>query len=217
MKLSLAQNELTSYVCHQFNNFFPDTAVRVDNTLLASVDRALLSVQFMCRHVNNKYYFNGEYELFNHRNADQYCIFLYWLSRMAFKEYDRIDIAEKAYLLNKLLHGIDVFYEVKMPRIFAVVHPLGTVLGRASYSDFLLVYQRCGVGSNKGSQPKLGSHLTLHPGATVLGDSCVGNFCSVGADSLLIDNTLSSKTTYVGRPGRFRLLDQEDVTFWRRS
>lgn len=217
MRLSLGHKQLASYVSNQFNNFFPDQIIKVDATLLTIVDHALASVQFMCGHVNNKYYFDGKHEIFNHRNADQYCIFLYWFSRIAFDDHGRIDLAEKGYLLNKFLHGIDIFYEVKMPPIFAVVHPLGTVLGRASYDDFLLVYQRCGVGSNRGSQPRLGRHLTLHPGSTVLGDSHIGNFCSVGAESLLIDKELPSNTTYVGRPGRFRLLDEEAVTFWRDS
>ena len=39
---------------------------------------------------------------------------------------------DKLFLLNKALHGCDIYYEVALPSVFLLVHPLGTVLGRAS-------------------------------------------------------------------------------------
>ena len=52
-----------------------------------------------------------------------------------FKRLSKEDLASKAYCLNKALHAIDVFYEVELPEIFFLEHPLGTVLGRAKYSN----------------------------------------------------------------------------------
>jgi hypothetical protein len=54
-------------------------------------------------------------------------------------------------------------------RVFLLVHPLGTVLGRGNYSDFFVAYQRCGVGSNNEVYPTFGKHVTLRPGSAVLG------------------------------------------------
>jgi len=58
------------------------------------------------------------------------------------------NVCEKIYCLNKCLNAIDIYFEVELPNIFLLVHPLGTVLGKAKYNDFLLVYQQCTVGSN---------------------------------------------------------------------
>ncbi len=57
-------------------------------------------------------------------------------------------IADKAYALNKALHALDAFYEVELPDVFAVQHPVGTVLGRATYSDYFICYHNCTVGAN---------------------------------------------------------------------
>src|SRR5437588_860224 len=75
-------------------------------------------------------------------------------------------LAACVYGLNKALHGLDVFYEVELPTIFAFQHPVGTVLGRAHYSNYLLVYQRCTVGSTlSGESP------TFEPGVVLFGGS----------------------------------------------
>ena len=216
MRLSIKHSDLSSYVCRQLNNFFPDDEAKVDKAFMSAVDSALSSVEHSFKNINNKYYFDGVDVLFNHRNSDQFCVFLYWLSRATALDFERVDVAEKVYLLNKALNGIDAFYEVQLPAIFAVVHPLGTVLGRAEYKDFLLVYQRCGVGTNKGRQPRLGRYLTLHPGASVLGDSNIGDFCSVGADSLVLDCDLPNGATFVGGPKASNILKRLDPEpFWR--
>lgn len=216
MQLTLSNVSLAEYVCTQLNNVFPDEVLSVDASFIKSVDGALELVKNCFKHIDNKYYFDGKNIIFNHRNADQYCVFLYWLSRISAFECSRKDIAEKTYLLNKILNGIDIFYEVELPLIFAVVHPLGTVLGRAEYKNFLLVYQRCGVGTNKGKAPRLGCHLTLHPGASILGDCNVGDFCSVGANSLVIDQNLPDDTVFVGNPSSHKILTQpRGMGFWR--
>ena len=134
----------------------------------------------------------------------------------ASKEFNNFDLASKIYLLNKSLHGIDAFYDVDLPDVFVFIHPLGTVLGRASYRDFLVVYQRCGVGANKGCQPDLGKYLTLHPGASILGDSMIGNNCSVASDSLVIDQSIPDKKTYIGNPKKHYLIPHDDINeLWK--
>jgi serine O-acetyltransferase len=80
------------------------------------------------------------------------------------------------------------------------VHPIGTVLGRARYEDFLLVYQRCGVGSNHDIYPTLGRHLTLRPGASVLGCGTVADRCTVAAESLVLDTDIPVDSLYIGDP-----------------
>jgi serine O-acetyltransferase len=105
---------------------------------------------------------------------------------------------------------------VKLPDIFLFVHPLATVLGRADYSDYLIVYQRVGIGSNHDVYPRLGKHLTLHPGSAVLGDCTVGDHCTIAAESFLLDRDLPDGMLYIGGP-RDPLIRQrpEVAPVWR--
>jgi serine O-acetyltransferase len=38
-------------------------------------------------------------------------------------------LADRIYYLNKALNGLDLFYEVEMPDVFYLDHPVGTVIG----------------------------------------------------------------------------------------
>lgn len=114
-------------------------------------------------------------------------------------------LCEKVFYLNKLLNGIDVFYEVELPDIFLFSHPLGTVLGRASYSNHFLAYQGCTVGAarqsesgNKNIYPVLGEYCALYKGAAILGSCHVGDNCKIFAHSLLIDQDLDANQIYIG-------------------
>jgi serine O-acetyltransferase len=80
---------------------------------------------------------------------------------------------------------------------------LGTVLGRGRYADFLIAYQRCGIGSNHDVYPQLGRHVSLRPGSAVLGNAQVGDNVTIAAESLVIDRDLPSNTLYIGNPRDF--------------
>ena len=131
------------------------------------------------------------------------------MSFEAFATFDDEELASKIYLLNKMMHAIDVFYEVRLPDIFLFVHPVGTVLGRASYSDFLIVYQGCAVGSNKDIFPLIGEYVTLHPHSKILGDCEISENCAIATGSLLLDKNLPSNTTFIGDPSKHRVLKKK--------
>ena len=208
MKTSISSIELTDYVCKQLNLFFPSGTEVKRNDIFPITDAALGRLEFCFSRVTIKYFNDGDQPIFNHLNGDQYSMLLYWMAFLANSKLNRTEIADKLYLLNKALHGIDAFYEVELPSIFIFVHPLGTVLGRASYQDYLIVYQRCGIGANKGAYPILGKHLTLHPGASILGSSKTGFNCAIASDSILIDYNLSDNQTYIGNPKSFNIYDK---------
>lgn len=124
----------------------------------------------------------------------QYAQFLYVLSRLAFLDGNR-ELAEKSYYLNKMLHSVDWFYEVELPDIFFADHPLGSVLGRAVYSDRLVVSQGCTVGNNHGIYPSIGRNVALHPMSSVIGNSRIGNNVEISAyafirDAVIPDNCI---------------------------
>ena len=137
-------------------------------------------------------------------------MFLYLLSNAAYKINLEKSICSKIFFLNKTLFGVDAFYEVELPDVFLFVHPIGTVLGRAKYSDYFMVYQSCNVGANHSIYPAFNEYVTLHPGASVLGKCVVGKNCDIGASSLLLDKSIEDGKIYVGNPGMFKVLDNKD-------
>jgi serine O-acetyltransferase len=205
LRTSLTEEGLAHYVSGQLNAMFPDGRTVPADVIRALLPEAMARLAHCFSHVHNKYFFDGTQAVFNHLHGDQYAMFLYILSNTAHRQGAADDVPSKLFLLNKALHGIDAYFEVELPSIFLFVHPLGTVLGRARYSDFLVVYQRCGVGSNHDIYPELGPFFTLRPGAAVLGKCKVGTSVTVAAESLVLDRDIQDDTLYIGNPRDFSL------------
>ena len=186
MQLSLARTDLALYVRKQFENLFPDGTDLGDLPRL--VDLALGRIEHCFSRVRLKGFFvNGEAR-FSHWHSDQYAIFLYYLANSAFREKPGHPIADKAYALNKALHALDAFYEVELPDIFAVQHPVGTVLGRATYSDYFICYHNCTVGANLDNDyPAFGRGVVMFGGSRVIGKTLVGDNTLVSTGAIVID------------------------------
>jgi serine O-acetyltransferase len=186
VQLSLKQTDLALYVRKQFENLFPDGADLGD--LPKFVDLALGRVEHCFSRVRLKGFFADGQARFSHWHCDQYAIFLYYLANSAFREKPGHPIADKAYALNKALHALDAFYEVELPDIFAVQHPVGTVLGRASYSDFFICYHNCTVGANLDDDyPSFGRGVVMYGGSRVIGKTSVGDNSFVSTGAIVID------------------------------
>ena len=186
MKLSLAPNELTQYVGRQFENLFPDGADLDD--LARFVGLALERVEFGFSRMRLKGYGDANGAQFSHLNTDQYAVFLYYLANSAFTEKPGHPIADKAYALNKALHALDAYYEIGLPKIFAVQHPVGSVLGRANYGDYFLCYHNCTVGANPANDyPSFGRGTVMYGGGRVIGRTSLGDNTFVSTGSIIID------------------------------
>jgi serine O-acetyltransferase len=186
VQLSLGHHELAVYVRRQFENLFPDGADLGD--LPAFIDIALGRIEHCFSRVRLKGFFaNGEAR-FSHWHSDQYAIFLYYLANTAFREKPGHPIADKAYALNKALHALDAFYEVELPDVFAVQHPVGTVLGRATYADYFICYHNCTVGANlENDYPSFGRGIVMYGGSRVIGKTAVGDNSFVSTGAIVID------------------------------
>ncbi len=210
------QKNLSLYVASQLNTFFPDGNLVSIDLLMAFLPQTLDRLEHCFSHIADRYFFDGEKIFFSYLHGDQYGMFLYFLSNTLYRAGENPAVCSKLFALNKALHGIDAFYEVTLPDIFRWVHPLGTVLGRGEYSDFFLVYQRCSIGANHGVYPKLGAFCSMHPGSSVLGNCSIGNYCELGAESLVLDTSLPEGTLYVGTPGNCKTLSRRgDTSPWR--
>jgi serine O-acetyltransferase len=187
MKTSLPAPELASYAARQMSAFFPDRTVE-GAALGPFVADALGRLERCFASIRQKYYQDESGPVFDHRNTDQYASFLYFLGNSIFRREGDLALASKAYALNKALHALDVFYEVELPEIFAFQHPVGTVLGRGSYSNYFFVYQRCSIGANlKGEYPRLGEGVVMYGGSAIIGDACVEGNCWLSIDTVVMD------------------------------
>lgn len=111
--------------------------------------------------------------------------------------------ADMVYYLNKIMHSNDWFYEISLPEHFLCEHPLGSVLGRASYGDYFVVYQGTTVGGNRCGRklfyPILGHNIVLYANATVLGHTNIGNNVIISADSYIIDEKIPDNCIVFGK------------------
>ncbi len=216
MILSLKKTELLKYILYQVYNLFPDNNKYNDAKIQSSMDETLDRVEYCFSKINNKYFYNNKNVVFNHLHGDQYSMFLYFLSNTLYRKEFNPTLCNKLFLLNKTLFAIDAYYEVTLPDIFLFVHPLGTVLGRAEYSDYMIVYQRCNVGSNHDIYPTLGAHLSLYPGSSILGKCKVGNNVKIAANALLIDRDIEDNNLYIGTPKEFHVSEKKEFhSIWK--
>lgn len=197
---SLPIDQLAHLLVRQTDSAFPDgNPLRVDE-VLPSLSRAQSRLEHCFSAINNKYFFDGQQAVFDHLHGDQYAAWLYFVSNQLHRDGAPASWSKKVFLLNKMMHGCDIFYEVELPSIFLLVHPLGTVLGRGHYQDYFMVYQRCGIGSNHDIYPSLGRHVTLRPGSAVLGHCEIGDNVAIAAESLVLDHSVPADSVYFGNP-----------------
>jgi serine O-acetyltransferase len=198
MNLSLPTKELIEYIADQLVKFFPDKKNIPKDEIAKYIDLIVDRTGYCFSKVDNQYFRKKDDVIFNHLNADQYAMFLYFVYNTLYKNNVDPTLCTKLFLLNKYLHGIDVYYEVELPDIFLFVHPMGTVLGRAEYADYFIVYQNCGVGSNHDVYPTFQKYVSLHPGSMVLGNCVIEENCKISAGSIIINRDLEKNSIYIG-------------------
>jgi serine O-acetyltransferase len=204
MQTTLAPNELGQYIIRQLDTFFPDGSST--SSLREHIGPTLERLEYCFDRIKAKYFRVGGSSCFNHLHGDQYSMFLYILSNEMYRDVEDISVCEKLFGLNKLLHGIDCFYSIKLPSVFLFCHPVGTVLGKAKYGDFFLVNQNCTVGSNHDTDyPVIGRNVSLYKSASVLGRSNIRDNCKVAADSTVMDQDVPENSIYIGNRSAFTI------------
>lgn len=183
------KNQIEDYLTNQLAFF---GGADISDYLEAAYKRAL----YCFSRNTNKYFKKGTIDV---HHTGQYAILLCYLARVAFEAGDR-ETADRVYALNKALHGFDIFYEVELPNVFFMEHPVGTVLGRAKYSDRLFLGQNVTVGGNKGCcYPTIGENVCLHAGCMVVGDSHLGNNIEVSAQAFIRDEVIPDNCLVFGK------------------
>ncbi|WP_427307938.1 hypothetical protein [Cupriavidus sp. H39] len=111
---------------------------------------------------------------FNYLHSSQYCQYLYYLANTIWRNERDAQACTRLFLLNKALNGIDLFYEIEMPEVFFIGHSIGIVLAKATYGNYLVLYQNSTVGKNHGAAPVIGDGVVMYPNSAIIGRSQVG-------------------------------------------
>lgn len=208
MQLSLAPTDLERYVMRLVAHHLPDGYVpEVAHAQLFG--RALQRVEHCFMHIERKYYQRDKVVLFDHLNGDHMATLLYFFANTVWSETGDTELPTRLFYLNKILHGLDMFYSLAMPDIFLLVHPLGTVLGDAHYQDYLVVYQNCTVGAVTDVYPQFGVGTILYSRSSVLGNCKLGNDVVLAANSMIIGIEVPDSTVVVGQYPAQRFLNNE--------
>lgn len=160
----LDEDQLALLVARQLDNFIPDglavNFVLIRQHLPQALERLRVCINSVRIWSENE---------FNYLHSSQYCILLYFLANTIWKETTNTEVPTKLFILNKALNGIDLFYEIEMPSRFFIGHSVGVVLAKASYSDFLVLYQNSTVGKNHGVAPVIESGVIMYPNTAIIG------------------------------------------------
>lgn len=195
LRTSLDAPLLARYVARQLETMFPDGSPTdaLEEVLPAALRRAQVSFAVRAPHTS------PDAPRFDHLHTDQYATFLYFASSTAHRSGEA-RLAAKLYALNKALHAVDLYFEVDLPDALLLQHPVGTVLGRATYGEHLAVYQRCSVGSSvDGRAPVFGSGVVMYGGSAVIGGALIGDNCWLSAGCLVMDEEVPSGHIVFGR------------------
>ena len=189
MNTSMGTAELMTYIGRQMDHFFPDQYPFIGQDIDSAFHEALDRTEFCFRHISLPAYCQNGIASFSHLHSDQYSQFLFFLSNSLWKRSANKPICDKLILLNKLLNGMFYSYKCLLPNIFLFGHPVGTIIGNAVYSDFLVIFQNVTVNTDTDDQgnpaPELGKGLFLAAGAKIIGNKRIGDRVSIGVDALV--------------------------------
>lgn len=196
MITSVPQEQIIENLFRQLNLF--GVTLDEQNVILRIKGGVFARVERCFKQTPNKYYSKDGEIYFNPYHSGQYCIFLYFLSNEVWKKGNSL-LADKIYFLNKMLNACDMFYEVELPDFFMLDHPVGSVMGRAKYSNGLSFAQNCSVGNNNGIYPVLGSHVRMCANSSILGNCHIGDNVTIGAYACVKDQDVPANSIVFGQ------------------
>lgn len=171
-------------------------------------DYAIAACEENFSHSENKYYFTelGGAKMcrFNPYHSVQYMTFLYYLSHDIYENENAGQLCDKIYFLNKIFHSVDLFYAIDLPDNFGAEHPLGSVMGRAQYSNGFFFYQGCTVGGTfdkTGSihYPVIEENVKMFANSSILGKCHIGKNAQIGAGALVKNQDVPDNSIVFGQ------------------
>lgn len=206
MILEINKKAICDLVCRQVNNNF-SLIEEEKKEIEASLDEAVAACEENFLHSTNKYYareIDGKKEAyFNPFHSVQWMIFLYYLGHIIYKKGSATKVCDKLYYLNKIMNGLDMFYAIEMPLHFGAEHPVGSVMGRATYGEDFFFFQGCTVGGyhkKDGSvvYPVIEKGVRMYANSTILGNCHIGTGVKVGAGAIIKNQDIPDNAIVFG-------------------
>ena len=173
--------QLAKFVLRQMDALYPPEEEERSQILADGIPMALERLSRCFAKIVARYYSS-----FDPWRGSHYAIFLYYLSNSLLRA-GHARIGEKVYLLNRALHAIDILHEVVLPDVWMLDHPVGTVMGRATYGSHFIFSQNCTVGDINGVYPVIGRGVVMSSNSSILGRSSVGACCILGSAASIKD------------------------------
>lgn len=185
---------VSNYVKKQLNHLLPDCYII--NDLEKNIEEVIKSLAFENIKIWN------ENPVLDILNSMQYPIFLYKLSRILNTKGD-IKGATKIFYLNKILHSIDLFYEIDLKNNFLLGHVIGSVFCKAHYGEYSVFGQNILIGIDKNKRPQLNDGLVMFPNSAIIGDCKIGKNVVISTNvTILNENTPDNVYVFKGENGK---------------
>lgn len=127
---------------------------------------------------------------YNYHQTHHNIVFLYHLSRYLYLYSPNNKVSEKVYLLNRMLNSIDLFFKIDMPDNFLIGHGIGTIFSKASYGNYLVVFQNVTIGTQDEKYPTIGEKVVIYPNCVISGNTTIGDNSVIGAGTVLINKDI---------------------------
>lgn len=218
MKLSLRPSELLLYVQRLIETLTP--MGKVLDLRLTHIDTALERTEYCFNSIKRKYFNHNGQTVFDHLHGDHFATFLWFLSNTVWSRETDAETPTRLCIVNRALHGIDLFYNVEMPNIFMLAHPLASIIGRGTYADYLVVHQHCTIGqsaqiSSGGKYPTFLGPTLLYSGVSIIGNCTIGSNVVFGAQTSILNMDIPDNSLVTGRGSDLRVRPNEQSVFER--
>ncbi len=195
----MSKKEIETMILHWISNYWEEFDADI---IKSGIPVALERIQENFKASSSTRLYDGSKVNFSLYHTVSNSIFLYYLSNTIFKTWGGYE-ADIVYYLNKIMNANDWFYQIQLPVHFLAEHPIGSVLGKASYGDYLFIYQGTTIGGNRKEgklfYPVLGNNVLLYTNSTVLGDTKIGNNVVISAGTYLLDENIPDNCIVFGR------------------
>jgi serine O-acetyltransferase len=197
VKLSLTPGDLSAYVTALLDREFPDGRT---HDVEGAVRRALERLEFCFARVALRGYRDaGGNATFDHLHGDQFAAFLYLASNSAWSALEDETLAKKLALLNRERHAILIMHDTQLPNVFVLPHTVGTVIGKARYSDYLVVCQNVTIANDLVSHLTIEPGVVFFPGAFAVGSGTIGQGSIIAANATLQYQDVAPHSIFSGR------------------
>lgn len=203
---TLPKNELGRAIFRQLESFFPPLSEEEKKMIENCLEDVIPQCEYNFSHSENKY-FSAEKEgrritRFDAFHSIQWMALLYYLSHELYLR--KSNLCDKVYYLNKIMHSVDLFYAIELPQIWSAEHPLGTVMGRAKYSNGFFFYQGCTVGGTKDKEgniyyPVIEENVRMYSNSSILGKCHIGKGAQIGAGAIVKNQNVPAGSIVFGQ------------------